>query len=55
MYAPLTAPIKVKYYGAFVYNGYMFLVKVRKSKAYQPQHWFALESVKIKDLDRDDG
>ncbi|KAF9506476.1 hypothetical protein BS47DRAFT_1399431 [Hydnum rufescens UP504] len=54
VYAPLTTPIKVKYYGAFVYNGYMFLVKVRKSKTYQPQHWFALESIKIKDLERDD-
>jgi len=33
----------------------MILVKVRKSKAYRLEHWFALDSIKIKDLDHDDG
>ena len=48
---------KAKYFGAFLYEqGYLAFVKVGKSKAYEPQHWFPLKDFDVFDLgDDDDG
>lgn len=55
VYAPLISPTRAKFCGAFVYQGYMILVKVRKHKAYQPKHWFPLDTVELQDLADEDG
>ena len=40
--------VKAKYLGAFLYmGGYLVLVKVCKSKVYEPRHWFSLTGFEI--------
>ena len=53
--APLDPPIKVKYLGAFLYGGWILLVKVLKNKVYEPRHWFPLSSVYMTDIPEEDG
>lgn len=52
-----SGPVKVKYYGAFLYaGGYLVLVKVGKSKTvYEPRHWFPLFGFDVVDIDDADG
>jgi hypothetical protein len=52
--APLEPPIKVKYLGAFLYGGWVLLVKVLKNKIYEPRHWFPLSSVYLTDIPEED-
>jgi hypothetical protein len=53
--APLATPVKVKYLGAFLYSGYLLLVKVKKGKVYELRHWFSLSSMEFVDVKDDDG
>ena len=47
---------KAKYLGVFLYEqGYLVLVKVGKSKTYEPQHWFPLKDFDVLDLNDEDG
>ena len=49
-----SAMTKAKYLGVFLYEqGYLVLVKVGKSKAYEPQHWFPLKDFDVLDPDED--
>ncbi|KAG9017447.1 hypothetical protein FRB93_007562 [Tulasnella sp. JGI-2019a] len=48
--APLKPPIKARYLGAFLYAGYLILVKVRRGKTYEPRHWFPLRNAEIVDM-----
>ncbi|PVF99988.1 hypothetical protein CPB86DRAFT_702154 [Serendipita vermifera] len=52
--APLTTPVKVKYMGVFLYEGWLLIVKVLKNKTYEPRHWFPLASVTLSDIHEDD-
>ena len=45
--APLCGVVKVRYCGAFVYDGYLLLVKVRKNKNLLPLHWLSLGNVEL--------
>ncbi len=51
--APLGGIVKVRYCGAFVYDGYLLLMKVRKNKNFLPLHWLPLENVEV--VNDDDG
>lgn len=51
-----TSNINAKYFGAFLYlGGYLILVKVSKTKLYEPKHWFSLSDFDISDIEEDDG
>jgi hypothetical protein len=47
--APLHPPLRVKYYGAFVYNGFILLVKVKKT-SYEIKHFLPLEMFELIDV-----
>lgn len=51
-----TSNINAKYFGAFLYlGGYLILVKVSKTKLYEPKHWFSLTDFDVSDIEEDDG
>lgn len=51
-----SAMTKAKYLGAFLYEqGYLVLVKVGKTKTYEPQHWFLLKGFDVFDLNDENG
>jgi len=48
--------VRAKYLGAFLFpGGFLVLVKVTKSKAYDPKHWFNLRGFELVDSHLDDG
>lgn len=48
--------VKAKYLGAFLYmGGYLILVKVGKSKMYEPRHWFSLADFELVDVAEEEG
>lgn len=48
--------VKAKYLGAFLFpGGFFVLVKVAKSKAYEPKYWFSLRGFELVDSNLDDG
>jgi hypothetical protein len=48
--------VRAKYLGAFLFpGGFLVLVKVPKSKAYEPKHWFNLRGFELVDANLDDG
>ncbi|KAF8338749.1 uncharacterized protein EI90DRAFT_3038957, partial [Cantharellus anzutake] len=53
--APLTGVVRVRYCGAFVYDGYLLLVKVRKNKNFLPLHWLSLGNVEVEDVTEEPG
>lgn len=48
--APLVPPVRVKYFAAFLYRGYLVLAKVKKGKVYEPKHFFPLEVFELIDI-----
>ncbi|KAH0839929.1 hypothetical protein J3R83DRAFT_883 [Lanmaoa asiatica] len=47
--------VRAKYLGAFLFpGGFLVLVKVAKSKAYEPKHWFNLRGFELVDSNLDD-
>ncbi|KAF9226616.1 hypothetical protein BS17DRAFT_775898 [Gyrodon lividus] len=47
--------VKAKYLGAFLFpGGFLVLVKVAKTKAYEPKHWFSLREFDLVDSNTDD-
>ncbi|KAG8908170.1 hypothetical protein FRB99_008713 [Tulasnella sp. 403] len=53
VHAPLRPPAKARYCGAFLYPGYIILVKVKKGRLYEPRHWFPLKNVELFDVPDD--
>ena len=48
--------VRAKYLGAFLFpGGFLVLVKVAKSKVYEPKHWFNLRVFDLVDSNLDDG
>jgi hypothetical protein len=47
--APLHSPLRVKYYGAFIYNGFILFVKVKKT-SYEIKHYLPLEMFELIDI-----
>ncbi|TIC02507.1 hypothetical protein E3Q16_03478 [Wallemia mellicola] len=47
---PLVPPLKVKYLGAFLYERFLVLVKIRKSTMYEPRYWFPLDLWHVTDV-----
>lgn len=48
--------VRAKYLGAFLFpGGFLVLVKVAKSKVYEPKHWFNLRVFELVDSNLDDG
>ncbi|KDN46626.1 hypothetical protein K437DRAFT_268064 [Tilletiaria anomala UBC 951] len=45
--APLEAPLRFKYYGVVLCNGWILLAKVRKSGVYEARHFFPLWAAKL--------
>ncbi|EOR00695.1 hypothetical protein E3P89_02958 [Wallemia ichthyophaga] len=52
---PLIPPLKVKYLGAFLYERFLVLVKIRKSTIYEPRYWFPLDLWHVTDVPSGDG
>jgi hypothetical protein len=53
---PRGSMIRSKYLGVFVYpGGYVVMVKLGKSKVYEPRHWFALKGFEIQDMSDEEG
>lgn len=52
---PLVPPLKVKYLGAFLYERFILLVKVRKSTIYEPRYWFPLDLWHVTDVPSGEG
>jgi hypothetical protein len=48
--------VRAKYLGAFLFpGGFLVLVKVAKTKVYEPKHWFSLRGFDLVDSNTDDG
>lgn len=48
--------VRAKYLGAFLFpGGFLVLVKVAKSKSYEPKYWFNLRAFELVDSNLDDG
>ncbi|KAE8263517.1 hypothetical protein A4X03_0g1618 [Tilletia caries] len=47
---PLTSPLRLKYQGCVLYQGFMLIFKVRKAAAYEPKFWFPLWLAKLSDV-----
>lgn len=54
-YSPLTAPLRFRYLGLFLYQHQLVIVKVRKSRTYGPNFWFPLVSAKLSSIEEDEG
>ena len=49
--APLSMPLPFKYYGCLLYEGFVLMVKVRKSNTYSCRHWFPLAESQVSRTD----
>lgn len=49
--APLAMPLPIKYYGCFLYEGFVLIVKVRKPHTYVCRHWLPLAESTISRTD----
>lgn len=49
--APLAMPLPIKYYGCFLYEGFVLIVKVRKPHTYVCRHWLPLVESNISRTD----
>ncbi|KAI3480128.1 hypothetical protein L1887_57728 [Cichorium endivia] len=48
---PLTAPLRFKYFGVFVYHSFLLMVKVRKNSTYESRHWFPLWAARLSNVE----
>lgn len=53
--APLTAPLRFRFLGLFLYRGWLLITKVRKAGTYEPRHWFPLYSAQLSSVEEDEG
>lgn len=52
---PLTAPLRFRFLGLFLYQQGLLVVKVRKSGGYEPCHWFPLSKAQLSSVEEDEG
>lgn len=50
-----TEPLKVKYYGCFVYRTHIVFVKIKKRESYEPREWLPLRLFDISSVEEGDG
>ncbi|GAA6011460.1 hypothetical protein JCM11491_002794 [Sporobolomyces phaffii] len=48
-------PIRVKYYGCFLYRSHLILAKIKKRASYEPREWLPLRLFEITSLDEGQG
>ncbi|WFD41728.1 hypothetical protein MPSI1_000364 [Malassezia psittaci] len=47
LYAPLTTPLPIKYYGCFLFSDFLLIVKVRRNHTFTPRYWFPLSKARL--------
>ncbi len=47
---PNAAPAKVRYMGAFLFGGYLLLIKPKRSLVYEARHYLPLEMFEMLDV-----
>jgi hypothetical protein len=45
-------PLKTKYYGCFVFETFLIIVRAKRATLYKPKHWLPLRIFHIEDLHR---
>ncbi|EPQ28247.1 uncharacterized protein PFL1_04074 [Pseudozyma flocculosa PF-1] len=48
---PLVAPLRFKYLGVFLYDGFLLMVKVKKAPTYECRQWFPLWAARLSNVD----
>lgn len=48
--APLVSPVKVRYFGAFLFRGYLILAKIKRANIYEIRHYLPLEVCDLTDI-----
>ena len=48
-------PIRVKYYGCFLYRSHLILAKIKKRASYEPREWLPLRLFEISSLEEGPG
>ncbi|KIO30177.1 hypothetical protein M407DRAFT_20645 [Tulasnella calospora MUT 4182] len=49
VFAPLKAPMRARYYGVFLYPGYLVMAKIKRAKTYDLRQWFPLQGGELVD------
>ncbi|KAG8970629.1 hypothetical protein FRB90_010656, partial [Tulasnella sp. 427] len=49
VFAPLKPPTRVRYYGVFLYQGYLIMAKIKRAKTYDVRQWFPLQGGELVD------
>ncbi|KAG8933495.1 hypothetical protein FRC01_008921 [Tulasnella sp. 417] len=49
VFAPLKPPMRARYYGVFLYPGYLVMAKIRRAKTYDVRQWFPLQGGELVD------
>lgn len=53
--APLVTPLRFRFLGVFLYKNWLLVVKVGKSGAYLPRHWFPLHKAELGSIEEHEG
>lgn len=48
-------PIKIKYYGVFLYQTHLIMVKVKKRDVYEPREWLPLRLFDLVNIEEGEG
>ncbi|KAN0060869.1 hypothetical protein ACQY0O_006603 [Thecaphora frezii] len=48
---PLVAPLRFKYLGVFLYDGFVLMVKVKKAPSYECRQWFPLWAARLSNIE----
>lgn len=54
-YATLVAPLRFRFLGLFLYQGWLLITKVMKSGSYEPRYWFPLYSAQLSSVEEEEG
>lgn len=49
VFAPLKTPMRVRYYGVFLFPGYLVMAKIKRAKTYELRQWFPLRGGELVD------
>lgn len=55
LWSPLIAPLRFRFLGLFLYDGWLLIVKVRKSGSYEARHWFPLSAARMSHVEENEG
>lgn len=50
-----TEPMKIKYFGVFLYATHLVMVKVKKRDVYEPREWLPLRLFEVIDIKEGEG